>query len=237
MQQNLSMKISSRELWRIIVLLLFIKPGCVEDLPMLDIIFNIGRLGLSIIYVIFMSNKKVKGDYLIFCCMCLIILNSTIINSGSIAKVVAHFLPSVGLLSYMRLHKKDILIILNTLQNICRVLMVANIVVFFLFQEGMLYRESDQLKIWLLGQKQDLPGIVIPVLFISIVLEEKGKSKKFIETYFLSMITVLLERSIAALVCVCVFGLLCCVDYWFHIKEKKENCWLHWEVLLWHFDI
>lgn len=221
MRRNSSIKISPCNLWRIVVLLLFIKPGCVEDIPILDTLFNIGRLGLSAMYVVRVLNKKMRRDYLTFCCMCLIILGSTIINSGSIAKFVAHFLPAMGLLSYMFLHKKDVLTILETLQNVCWILMIANIISFFLFPEGMLYRESDQLKIWLLGQKQDLPGIVIPILFVSIVLEEKGKSKKFIMTYFLSILTVLLEKSIAALACVCFFGLMCCADYWFHVKEKK----------------
>ena len=39
-------------IWTIIVLLLFIKPQIADDIGILDLFFNVGRVGVSFIYLL-----------------------------------------------------------------------------------------------------------------------------------------------------------------------------------------
>ena len=46
-------------IWTIIVLLLFIKPQIADDIGILDLFFNVGRVGVSFIYLFMLIvNKK-----------------------------------------------------------------------------------------------------------------------------------------------------------------------------------
>lgn len=215
-------------LWIAIILLFFIKPQIIDDLGLLDIVFSIGRVLFSMIYMflLFAKSKKINKIWLYFIVIFLVNLIVTIINQGMISKSVAKYFPAVGIVAYIIYNRNKIINIFHVLIRLELVLLSINLFTFFIFPNGIVYREEDSVAVWLLGQKQDLAGFIFPMLFIIVFMNLKKKCGKgvLIYAYIISLVTVWVEKSITALICMIILGILFIWDEFFANKIKKT--WL-----------
>ena len=74
--------------------------------------------------------------------------------------------------------------------------------------------------VWILGQKQDLAGFIFPMLFIIVLMYWKQDEYKkiLLFAYGISIVTVLVEKSIAAFLCIAVLG---CLFVWDRFIANK----------------
>lgn len=212
----------------IIVLLFFIKPQIIDDISLLDIIFNVGRVLFSIIYVglLLISRKKINKVWLYFVIIFCVNFFVTIVGKGIYFKSVAKYFPAIGLVSYVIYNRNKLMNIFKMLVKIDLILLTVNLCTFFLFPNGIVYRETDSVAVWLLGQKQDLAGFIFPMLFIIVLMNLKKQCSRatLIYSYIVSLITVGVEKSITALICMVILGILFIWDDFFANKIKKS--WL-----------
>ena len=217
--------VNFKDVYIAIVLLLFIKPAIAEDIEILDFVFNAGRIGLSIVYVglIFFKIKKIRKDCLGLLAVFISIFFMTIIYKGICAKAITHYLPAIGFLMFILWNKENLISIFRNAISLGFLLLTLNLVTFLVFPDGLIYRESASVRVWLLGQKQDLAGFIFPMLYIAMVLG--GISKKYKKTYvymyIISATTVFLEQSITALICLVVLGILCFLDNFCLLRIRK----------------
>jgi len=224
-KQKCSFTINFNNIWTAIVLLLFIKPQISEDIAILDFIFNAGRIGLSIVYVVlmFLTIKKISRDWLYLFGIFVCVFATTNVYGGIISKAITHYVPAIGLLAFILCNKKDLCSVFKVAISLGYILLFLNLITFFAFPNGMIYREASNVRVWLLGQKQDLAGFIFPILYFSMILGRISKKyeKTFLYMYILSFVTVFLEQSVAAFICLLTLGLLCFFDNFISQKIKK----------------
>lgn len=116
-------------------------------------------------------NRKIKKDWMIIAFLFLIVLFSTIISHGNISKPIAHFLPGMGLIAFILADKNATYNKISAIVNTGLILLVLNFLTVVLYPEGLVYRVTNpELKIWILGQKQELGGFLIPLIFCGLAL-------------------------------------------------------------------
>lgn len=217
---NLRLNITS--LWVVFVALIFIKPQIADDIPILDLFFNVGRVLLSIIYgaLLLLKCQRIKKEWVYLVGIFMITFLMTVIHDGNYIKAIAHYVPSIGLLSFIIYNKEKLVSYFKVIFRLDCVLLILNVITFFCFPDGMIYRPDSSVKVWLLGQKQDLAGFVFPMLFIALYLRQLKiiSTPIFFLCYSLCFITTLIEFSIAAFGCLLIFGLLCLLDKCLRIK-------------------
>ncbi len=209
--------LSKTYLYYAIIIVIFLKPASIEDISYLDTLFNAFRVIVSICYIIKMLlfNKKIEKDWMIITSLFLIVLFSTILSHGIISKPIAHFLPGIGLIAFILVDKNEIYNKISAIVNIGIILLVLNFLTILVYPGGIVHRVSNpELKIWLLGQKQDLGGFLIPLIFCGLALNyfDEYWRKKVICIVCLGVLTLILEQPIGALVCVILFALLLFMD-------------------------
>ena len=209
--------LSKTYLYYAIIIVIFLKPASIEDISYLDTLFNAFRVIVSICYIIKMLlfNKKIEKDWMIITSLFLIVLFSTILSHGIISKPIAHFLPGIGLIAFILVDKNEIYNKISAIVNIGIILLVLNFLTILVYPGGIVHRVSNpELKIWLLGQKQDLGGFLIPLIFCGLALNyfDAYWRKKVICIVCLGVLTLILEQPIGALVCVILFALLLFMD-------------------------
>ena len=113
----------------ILVILFFIKPQITEDIQVLDVVFNVARFTISLIYIYFMmfTKKKVNKAWLYLCGIFVCVLISTIRFDGAIEKTLTHYVPALGLLAFISVQRRYIIEILKVTLHLKLVLLVANI--------------------------------------------------------------------------------------------------------------
>lgn len=212
-----SIFLSKTYLYYAIIIVIFLKPASIEDSSYLDTLFNAFRVIVSICYIIKMLlfNKKIEKDWMIITSLFLIVLFSTILSHGIISKPIAHFLPGIGLIAFILVDKNEIYNKISAIVNIGIILLVLNFLTILVYPGGIVHRVSNpELKIWLLGQKQDLGGFLIPLIFCGLALNyfDPYWRKKVICIVCLGVLTLILEQPIGALICVLLFILLMFMD-------------------------
>lgn len=218
--------LSKTYLYYAIIIVILLKPAIIEDILFLDTLFNAFRVIVSICYIIKMVlfNKKIKKDWMIIASLFLIVLFSTIISHGNISKPIAHFLPGMGLIAFILADKNATYNKISAIVNTGIILLVLNFLTVVLYPEGLVYRVTNpELKIWILGQKQELGGFLIPLIFCGLALNyfDAYWRKKVICIVCLGVLTLILEQPIGALVCVILFVLLLFMDKYI-IKTNKS---------------
>lgn len=217
--------VSLWRLWAIFVILIFLKPEIVEDIDVLDFLFNAGRFSLAIYYSfkLLFIRRNPNRQWLILVGIGAIVLFSTVVNGGLYSKALTHFFPSIGFIAFVSVNKKRIKDIIAIIANMGIILLVLNLVTVLLFPDGLLFRVADSLKIWILGQKQDLGGFILPFIFATLVQSyyEESKGKNQIIVFMLSCITLTLEKSLGAIICVAVFAFLVIFDKYL-LKVRKS---------------
>lgn len=219
--------LSLKKLWYCLVCIIFIKPGIIDDIPSLDLMFNVLRVGLSSVFIgLLLLNRRQHRVFVYMFFLFLVILCSTLLNNGQFDKVLSHYYVAVGLISFVQLCKNDIGTLIDVFLKIMFLLLVVNLITFYVYPDGITYREMDSVRVWLLGQKQDLPGIIFPTLYISFVKNAKFEYNRIrfqtIGLYALILITVFVEQSIAAFICLVLFFILCISDKYLNTKINKN---------------
>lgn len=221
-------------IWTIIVLLLFIKPQIADDIGILDLFFNVGRVGVSFIYLfmLIVNRKKINKTWLCLVIIFFINFGMTVLNQGILSKSIAKYLPSIGLLSYILYKRNKLNDIFRILIKLDLVILIFNLVSFIIFPGGIVYREASSVPVWILGQKQDLAGFIFPMLFIIVLMYWKQDEYKkiLLFAYGISIVTVLVEKSIAAFLCIAVLGCLFVWDRF--IANKIKKIWLIFALVL-----
>ena len=220
-----------RLLWFYFVLLIYFKPHIADDIRILDILFNIGSAGLAMWYLYALIIKRCTICKILFlqCLAGAEVLIVTILNNGIISKAVSHYLPSIGLLAFFLYYKKDILDLCVCFVNLNAVLLYLNLLSFLFFPSGIVYRKESMIPVWLLGQKQDLAGFVFPFIFFSLLISEydkKNRKKIIIRAIALSILTLSLEQSMAALGCITIFSLMCIINRISFFKKKNKSYYI-----------
>ena len=154
---QMRLMLSAKDVIVAAICLIFLKPGIVEDIPLLDVLFNMGRFGFSIVFMglfVIKSRLRITGMILYPTLIFVSVLLSTVINNGQYSLVFAHYIPTLGLMSWIYLYKKDILRIIKCIFFITRILIFINLITILLFPDGIWMRDLS-VPVWLLGQKQD----------------------------------------------------------------------------------
>lgn len=204
------------DIWFLVIILIFFKPGIVDDLPFLDLVFNAGRFGLAFTYIcrMLVVKKRINKDWLLLLAMSTIVLTSTVLIGKAYPKALTHYVPSLGMLAFFSLNSKKIDHLLVVVENLGIVLLVTNLITVLIFPEGLIYRHSNNLKIWILGQKQDIGGFIFPLLYIALCLMQNSKKQayKFWIILIISCISAILEQPLGTLICLSIFLFLCFFD-------------------------
>lgn len=224
-------KKSFRQIWFYFVLLIFFKPHIAEDFRILDILFNVGSVGLTMWYssALIIKRREINKTWFLLCLAGAEVFLVTVLNNGIISKAVSHYFPSIGLLAFFLYYKKNIQDLCMCFVNLEAVLLILNLLSFLLFPNGIVYRQEGMISVWLLGQKQDLAGFVFPFIFFSLLISEfdrKNRKMIIIRAFVLSFLTLSLEQSIAALGCITVFTLMCIFSRISLVKKKNKNFYI-----------
>ncbi len=213
------------DIWFSIVILIFLKPGIADDIPIIDFIFNAGRVGLSIVYIgrMLINKKRINKDWLLLCVISVIVLTSTFLVGKAYPKALTHYFPSLGMLAFISLNSRKIDRLLVLVENLGIVLLTANLITVLLFPGGLLYREANNLKIWILGQKQDIGGFIFPFLYVALCLKhfDKKFSSKYWMILIISCVSAILEQPLGTLICLSLFLFLCFWDQYILKFEKR----------------
>lgn len=224
-------KRSFRIIWFYFVLLIFFKPQIAEDFRILDILFNVGSVGLTMWYssALIIKRRRICKTWFLLCLAGTEVFLVTVLNNGIISKAVSHYFPSIGLLAFFLYYKRHIHDLCMCFVNLETVLLILNLLLFLLFPNGVVYRQESMIPVWLLGQKQDLAGFVFPFIFFSLLISEFDKKNGkviIIRAFALSFLTLSLEQSMTALGCITVLTLMCIISWSSFFRRKNKNYYI-----------
>lgn len=140
---------------------------------------------------------------------------STVVYDGRTEKALTHFIPSLGLIAFVYVNQKKVNAFLNVIYKVGSTLLVCNLISVVMFPDGIVYREANSIRVWVLGQKQDLGGFVIPFLFVTLILDAIKNNKRndfFWISYVLCFMTCFIEKSLGAVLTLVILGLLIIFD-------------------------
>lgn len=171
------LKIKKPDYLIILLYLIFVKPGITEDIPILDILWNMGRFSLTLLFIfrLFFKRNGLKAIWiplLIF----LTVLCSTILHHGLIYIVLGHWVPTLGLIAYMELNKTRLKNIVQTFYNTGGFLIIVNLITVLAYPNGMWIRGYDT-RVWLLGQKQDFITCIFSTVFFGLLCYHFNKKQ------------------------------------------------------------
>lgn len=193
-----------------IIIIIFLKPGIVEDIDAIDILFNMGRFGFSILFI-FQAIVKNKIKNIIYPIMIFLIITlSTYLNNGQISKAIGHWIPIIGMLSWLYISRYKLLEISRIFTVIGGLFIIVNFLSILLYPNGILNR--IYIPIWILGQKQDLLICYFPTLLFGILANKWNLlSNKFKILIIISgILTLLILRPIGLIITTI---LLFCMTY------------------------
>lgn len=214
-------------IWYAVVALIYFKPGITDDIHVLDITFNVLRVGLSLIFIFLylIKYRKINTAWTVIFLLFITTMTMTIVFHGSYIKTIGHYIPGLGLLSFVGIIKNRIDIFLNSSIFVGVALIIINFVSFLIFPNGILYRESAGTWVWILGQKQDVCMVIFPVLLLAILkayVKSDNKMKLFNYMLGLSLLTTVLEGSLGVVLCLLVLIVLLILDQKFSLKLNKN---------------
>ena len=171
------LKIKKSDCLIILLYLIFVKPGITEDIPILDTLWNMGRFGLTLLFIfrlIFKKNglKAIWIPLLIF----LTVLCSTILHHGLIYIVLGHWVPTLGLIAYMEINKIRIKNLIYIFYNTGGFLLIVNLITMLVYPNGIWMRGYD-IRVWLLGQKQDFITCIFSTVFWGVLCYSFNKKR------------------------------------------------------------
>lgn len=207
-----------------IIIIIFLKPGIVEDIDAMDTLFNMGRFGLSLLFIFQVAVKNKIKNIIYPILILLIVLLSTYLNNGLILKKIGHWIPIIGMLCWLRINKYRLLKISKIFTVVGGFFIVVNFLSMLFFLDGI-FNRNMYMPIWVLGQKQDLITCYLPTLFLGSLANKYGLlSGKFKIMVIISAIfTLIILRPIGLIV---VTILLFCMIYFDNIFKYLSSIFL-----------
>lgn len=205
----------------IAVYMVFLKPAIIEDIYYLDLIFNALRFGLSIFFffkILIGQIGKRKGPILYYASIFITVLLSTLIHSGDMNRVLANFVPAIGMMSWLYLNRNDYHRIINFFYSTGLSFLVINLLTVILFPDGM-WKRDIYISVWLLGQKQDFYTCIVATVFCGLfaVAERKKKRGSLAFAFIVMISTAVLTKAIGTLLC--IFAIIALL--WFESFKNK----------------
>lgn len=202
------------------VYLIYVKPGMLEDIAMLDILWNLGRFGLTIVFIgLLFANRKNLSAIRFPLLICMSVFLSTFLHKGNMTVALGHWVPILGLIAWAELNKNKIKNIVQEFFHIGGILIILNLVTVLAFPSGI-WKRNNYTPIWLLGQKQDFITCVLSTMFFGILTCYLSNK---IKRYFYLVLTCI----VISLVIVKPLGLIGCmlifVGLVFTDKIMKKN--------------
>lgn len=160
----------------VFIYLIFMKPSFIEDVAILDTIWNVGRFGLTILYVgLLVLNRKSFHSIIYPAIVFLIVLLSTIIHQGTYSIVIGHWLPMIGYFAFFELNRDKISEIVAISFYVGGLLIALNAISIIVFPDGFWLR-GGYISVWLLGQKQDFVYCFLSTILFGIIYMHIQKS-------------------------------------------------------------
>lgn len=188
----------------VLIYLIFLKPAIVESIAVLDFIFNMLRFGMTIVFsVLFFCRKRKmsRAWYVLLGILCVVLI-STFFYGGRISVVLAHYVPTLGLIAWLDLHRTNLNKIFKVFLSIAGILIWVNLITIVVFPNGILMREY--IPIWLLGQKQDYVACAFSaIIFAGICSFKKLLSRKMIMLILLGIAISLFSLESIGLIVTC----------------------------------
>lgn len=158
-------KLNIFDLQIVLMYLVFLKPPIIDDIQILDLIWNALRVVWTVWYSFKFLLKKKKmaiGWYFYFGSF-VAVLFSTIIQSGQMSVVIGHFIPTLGIVAWIELNKKYLDRIFKWFCIVGGLLICINLLTIIVFPDGILKRDT-YMSVWLLGQKQEFINCALGVI-------------------------------------------------------------------------
>lgn len=187
MRMGKELKISVDSIKYFAIYLFFLKPGFTEYVPFLDLIFNMVRFGLSIVFVafIFLKRKSLATIIWPFGIM-LVSLFSTWMHGGVYWLVFKKWVPIIGMMAWIELNKDSLNRIIRFFFRIGSFLIIINSVIILIFPRGFFWTATTPIQIWLLGQKQDFVTCFLPTFAFGLMSVRRKKPEKLM-LYFATL--------------------------------------------------
>lgn len=151
------------------IYLIFIKPGILEDLAVLDIMWNLGRFGLTIVFIgLLFANRKNLSVIQFPLLICMAVFLSTFLHKGKMAVALGHWIPILGLIAWTELNRNKIKNIVQEFFQIGGFLIILNLITILAFPSGI-WKRNIYTPIWLLGQKQDFITCILSTMLFGIL--------------------------------------------------------------------
>ena len=197
-------KITKTDLLMSIVFLVYIKPGFVEDIGWLDTAFNIGRFGLSIMFVILLILKRRTIKPILFpAAIFAVSLYSTYYHQGVYRQVFGHWIPLIGMLAWIESNRGKTEKLVERFFRLGELMILINVLTMILFPRGMWIRGYNT-QVWFLGQKQDFVSCYLPTAFFAMLYFQKPNTRfgKFdLLVCILAAYSIIMTKPLSMLVC------------------------------------
>ena len=175
------LKISVKSIEMFFVYLIFLKPGSTEYVAFLDILFNIGRFGLSIVFVAFIFLKRKPIITIIWPLgIMLVSLFSTWMYGGLYWLVFKKWVPIIGMMAWIELNKNSLNRIIRYFFRIGSLLIIINAVIILILPRGFFWTATTPIQIWLLGQKQDFVTCFLPTFAFGLMSVRRNRSERYL---------------------------------------------------------
>lgn len=199
----------NKKIFYYFILIPFFKPGYFETIGILDIIFNLWRVVSSgIIVLVYMKNNKASKFMIYLFLFQIILLYSTIINSGDIVRMVMYIAMNLGICAVIELglmYNKEMFI--ESFYKLINLIVWINFILFIIFPNGIYTNAAGR------GNFIDIDNLIAPVLIVAILIsiicsyiKFKKIKGKYIITIIISVITIILVWPATAVVA--LFGSL-----------------------------
>lgn len=206
-------RINFFSLQALLVYMFFIKPGVMEDIPILDMIWNAGRFGLTILFLalLLIKTKKLKGTsfpLLIF----IVVLFSTFLHGGTYRIILGHWVPIIGIISWLCYHEKKVNEIIKIFLILGEILIILNGFTMLLYPNGFWIRGYET-PVWLLGQKQDFVSCYFPTVVLSLIYLKDKKITFFnIFAFVVCLLSIIKAVSLSLVISLIAILILCYFD-------------------------
>ncbi len=203
---NLS-KFDKNDLWYFVIYMIFLKPGMIDDIPSLDLIWNAARFGLTISFLIIFVSKKKPIKTIIFPIGIFAVVSiSTVIHKGTIYPILGRWVPIVGLICWLQIKIKKIDKILRVFYISGSLLIIANFISMIFFPDGFSFAPDVYTTIWILGQKQGFINCFLPTAFLAILCNDKKliSRKSIVISAVCGLLSLAKARPLGLVVCLAI---------------------------------